>query len=235
MDAAPTVSVIIPVYNGAAFLAEAIESVLAQTLPPGEILVVDDGSTDDSAGAAARYAPRVQVIRRVNGGCGAARNSGVRLACGTLLAFLDADNVWVPEKLHHQTASLLQDDAQDAVFGRVEIFHGVGGDTPCCAAPELYDGVICDAMLIRRASFLRVGEFVEDGRIGEFVDWYARATECGLRFRILPDVVMKRRIHARNMTGAGADARAAYLDILRRTVHRRRAQATAGEPPPANR
>ena len=230
MKATPAVSVIVPVYNGASFLAEAIESVLAQSLPPDEILVVDDGSTDDSADVAARYAPQVRVISRQNGGCGAARNSGIREARGTLLAFLDADDVWMPGKLQLQAEALQQDDARDAVFGRVEVFYDVSSDTPDRAATELYDGVICGTMLVRGASLQRVGAFAEDLHIVEFMDWYARAIERGLLFRMLPDVVMRRRIHARNITRAGASARAAYLNILRRTVHRRRAQGAAVGP-----
>ena len=90
------VSAIIPVYNGATYLAEAIESVLAQTYPPLEVIVADDGSTDDSAAVAARFAPAVQVFSQPNTGCGAARNLGVRHARGTHFAFLDADDDWMP-------------------------------------------------------------------------------------------------------------------------------------------
>ena len=110
------------------------------------------------------------------------------------------------------------------------IRDSVNSDTPDRAAPELYDGVICGTLLVRGASFQRVGAFAEDLLIVEFMDWYARAIEHGLLFRMFPDVVMKRRIHRRNITRAGAVARAAYLKILRRTVHRRRAQsAVPGE------
>jgi len=105
-----TVSVIIPSYNSAEVLPAAIESVLAQTLPPDEIIVVDDGSAPDADGldrtaeACATYFKHVRLIRQANGGASAARNTGIARARGDWLAFLDADDVWEPEKLETQIA-----------------------------------------------------------------------------------------------------------------------------------
>lgn len=98
------VSVIIPNYNYGRFLAAALESVFAQTHAAHEIIVVDDGSTDDSLAVLARYAERVQVIQQRNRGVGVARNVGVAAASGELIAFLDADDYWLPEKLALQVA-----------------------------------------------------------------------------------------------------------------------------------
>lgn len=98
------VSVIIPNYNYGRFLADALDSVLAQTHPPHEIIVVDDGSTDDSLIVAGRYGVRVQVLQQKNQGVGAARNAGVAAATGELVAFLDADDYWSPDKLALQVA-----------------------------------------------------------------------------------------------------------------------------------
>ncbi len=217
-----SISVIIPVYNGASFLGAAIESVLAQTLRASEVIVVDDGSTDDSAVIAAHYAPDVRVLSQVNGGCGAARNLGVQHASGTLLAFLDADDLWMPDKLQCQLAAMVGDDTLDAVFGHVELFHDSAINFPLANTPPIYDGIIAGAMLISHAAFRRVGSFATEWRIGEFADWYARAQECGLRQHMLAQVVMRRRLHATNITRADADARAAYLDVLRAALHRRK-------------
>jgi glycosyltransferase involved in cell wall biosynthesis len=98
----PAVSVIIPTYNYARFLGEAIDSVLAQTYPVKEIIVVDDGSTDGTASILAKYGDGVQVFRQQNRGPAAARNEGVKHAGGELIAFLDADDSWVPDKLAKQ-------------------------------------------------------------------------------------------------------------------------------------
>lgn len=102
----PSISVVIPCYNGARFLREAIVSVLAQTLSPVEILVIDDSSIDDSAALAESYGPPVRVIRQPNQGESVARNRGIDEAQGEWIAFLDADDYWLPEKLAKQAAAM---------------------------------------------------------------------------------------------------------------------------------
>src|SRR5712675_1199611 len=96
------VSVIIPTYNSGRLVVEAVESALAQTLAPAEILVVDDGSTDDTRDRLAKFGPPVSYIHQENQGVAAARNRGIRAATGDLVAFLDADDVWHPKKLERQ-------------------------------------------------------------------------------------------------------------------------------------
>lgn len=222
------ISVIIPVYNCADFLPEAIESVLAQTCPPAEIIVVDDGSMDGSAEVAARYAPRVRVLAQPNGGAGSARNLGVRNAGRPLLAFLDADDVWLPDKLQRQM-SAMETGEYDMVFGRVEVFRDetIGGDDG--RAPQVYEGMHVGAMLIRREAFDRVGEFPTNVRIGEFIDWYARAQDCGLRPLSLPETMVRRRLHHHNLTRGQEDTRAAYFDVLREALRRRQEKTVESE------
>jgi len=98
------VSVVIPCYNAARFLRETLDSILAQTLPAAEIIVIDDGSTDDSAAIAESYGPPVRAIRQPNQGESVARNRGIDEAKGDWIAFLDADDLWYPEKLEKQMA-----------------------------------------------------------------------------------------------------------------------------------
>lgn len=95
----PAISVVIPCYNAASFLGETLRSVLAQTQPPREVIVVDDGSTDDSARIAESFGPPVRVLRQANGGAAVARNTGVTAATGDWIAFLDADDLWHPQRL----------------------------------------------------------------------------------------------------------------------------------------
>ena len=107
MSAQIPVSVIIPTYNRAALVKEAVASVLAQTWREFELIVVDDGSTDDTPEALAPYASRIRLLRRENrGGVSAARNAGMAAARGEWLAFLDSDDLWLPEKLARQMAYL---------------------------------------------------------------------------------------------------------------------------------
>src|SRR3982751_226289 len=100
------VSVIVPVHNGRAFIADALRGVFDQTHRPIECIVIDDGSTDGTAEVVAASAPRAVCIRQANAGVSAARNAGAIAASGDLLAFLDADDVWLPEKLTAQIQEL---------------------------------------------------------------------------------------------------------------------------------
>ena len=120
-----TISVIIPAWNRAREVCRAIDSALAQTLPPLEVIVVDDGSTDETPEVLARYGDRIRVVRQSNQGVAAARNAGIAVARGELLAFLDSDDVWLPRKLELQVARLDADPELGLVHCGVD-FEGIG-------------------------------------------------------------------------------------------------------------
>src|SRR5262249_52847135 len=107
------ISVIVPLFNAARYVIAAIDSILAQSRPADEILVVDDGSTDGGAEALASYGPRLRLLRQENRGPGSAVNRGLRKAGGEALAFLDADDLWTPDKLERQCAALAADRSLD--------------------------------------------------------------------------------------------------------------------------
>jgi len=231
------VSVIIPVYDGERYLDGAIQSVLAQTLPPAEILIVDDGSTDGSARSAQSFGPPVRVLTQANLGPAAARNLGVAHATGDLLAFLDADDLWAPEKLARQKQVLEENPAYEAVLGRVENFISPELDEhqrAMLAKSAAQTGKFhIGALLIRRAAFLRVGYFDTRWRQGEFVEWWARALRINLKFTVLSELVLRRRLHADNLTRRAVQDRADYLPILREQLtHRRALAARPGTPAP---
>jgi glycosyltransferase involved in cell wall biosynthesis len=223
----PRVTVVVPAYNAERYLAEAIASVLSQTLLPAEIIVVDDGSVDGTVGVAERFAPRVHCERQRHAGPGAARNRGVQLARGEYLAFLDADDVWPADKLEIQMRTLCAAPAPDAVFGRVTQF--LSPDLPAAQAAR-FDCVIearparlAGTMLMSRETFARVGWFSEELQLGEFIDWYARATERGIRDVIVPEVVLRRRIHGTNTGILRREARSDYARVVKAALDRRRA------------
>jgi glycosyltransferase involved in cell wall biosynthesis len=121
-----TVSVVIPAYNYARYLVEAIDSALAQTYAPLEVIVVDDGSTDGTPAVIAAYGDRIRAIRQTNAGVSAARNRGIAVARGDYLAFLDSDDVWLPRKLELQMARLDADLSLGLVHTGVEVIDGEG-------------------------------------------------------------------------------------------------------------
>ena len=185
------ISVVIPAFNAAPFLAEALESALGEmpALSPGkgfEILVVDDGSKDATPDIAARYAARgVRCLRRsIQGGIGAARNTGMAAAQGELLAFLDADDLWPAGRLALLVAALDSAGAPAMVFGHLRQFAcpSMSPDARrrLRVPAEPIAGYCAGAMLLRRSDFLSVGAFNETLKVGEFIDWFARARDRDL-------------------------------------------------------
>jgi glycosyltransferase involved in cell wall biosynthesis len=221
------VSLVIPMFNNAAHVAEAIDSALAQTHPLREILVVDDGSTDDSVAIAERFGPPVQVFRQEHAGQGAGRNTGAARARGDLLAFLDADDVWLPEKIALQVAALAANESCDMAFGRIEQFFspelGHAGGRPRVLGSAEQRGLLPGALLVRTSAFRRVGGFREDVTFGEFVDWYIRANEAGLSACTVDEVVLRRRLHATNAGVRERAKRREYAKVLKDMLDRRAA------------
>jgi glycosyltransferase involved in cell wall biosynthesis len=223
-------SVVIPAYNAARYIAEAMESVLAQIGNDAEVIVVDDASSDDTAALAESFGPQVRVIRAEHGGIGATVNRGMVEACGELIASIDADDRWLPGKMERQLAALDTDPSLDAVFGYVRQFLSEDvmdagrfaiTDTPM---PGLHRG----SMLIRREAWDRVGPLDTELTLGEFIAWYARAIDAGLNMRVLPDVVYERRVHGGNTVLRERDAGADYLRAVKATMDRRRAARSGG-------
>jgi glycosyltransferase involved in cell wall biosynthesis len=225
-DSPPLVSTIIPVYDGERYLAQAIESVLAQTYRPTEVIVVDDGSTDGSARVAKGFAPAVRYCFQSNAGAAVARNRGVALATGRFFAFLDADDRWMENKLALQMEAFGRDPQLDMAFGHIIQFRTpdpAEGRQLLESEGEPMPGFSVCTMLVKRESFFRVGPFARRWRLGEFVDWYSRAQEKGLRHLMLPEVVTRRRLHTANMGIREQGSHPEYARILKAALDRRRA------------
>lgn len=225
-SAPPRISVIIPVYNQAAYLAEAVDSVLRQSLPAAEVIVINDGSTDETAAVAARFGARLITVHQPNAGLGAARNAGIGLAHGDYLAFLDGDDWWEPAKLEQQHRLLAQQPQLDMVFGQCRQF--VSPELPpekrarISGDGSILNGVVAGGMLARRAVFEKNGLFATHFQIGEFIDWFSRAKDSGLTHVVTEDIVLHRRLHGENMSLKMKEHRGDYLAILRASLQRKR-------------
>lgn len=220
------VSVIIPVFNGESYLAEAIESVLTQSIQPREIIVVDDGSSDASAMVARRFSDRIQLHQQANRGAAAARNRGIEISSGSFLAFLDADDFWTPGKLDLQWQVLQNHPEQEMVLGNVVQFISpdVDGLSRQRLRQELetMPAYLIGAMLIRRGAFFKVGLLNEKLQLGEYIDWFQRGRDLGLSWHMLDEVVLKRRIHCSNQGITKRAHMADYITVLKAALDRKR-------------
>jgi glycosyltransferase involved in cell wall biosynthesis len=228
-DDLPTTSVIVPCYNAAAYLADAIESILLQDRQADEIIVVDDGSIDGSAAlVTGRFGSRVRYQYQPHRGIGAARNHGIRLAAGHCIAFLDADDLWPPASLRARLTRLAASPEIDCVYGLAEQFISPEIDPATRAKLHCPVGAqpvrLAGAMLIRRSVFDRIGVFDVSLKLGETMDWVARFEEHGLVARAVEEVVLKRRIHATNTMIREKHSQSDYLKILKASLDRRRSQ-----------
>jgi glycosyltransferase involved in cell wall biosynthesis len=229
----PLISVIIPVYNGELYLAEAIESVLAQTYQPVELILIDDGSTDRTAEIARSFEPPLRYAYQPNSGVCAARNHGIRLAKGEFLAFLDADDLWVKEKLELQMGVLQQDEQVEAVYAHARQFYSpdlsaeLRARIACNENP--LPGYMSTLMLIRKETFLRYGEFNPELKVAEQFDWFPRAREKGLKLVMLPQTLYLRRLHARNKGRSELNQRSQLAHLIKASLDRRRQAASGGE------
>lgn len=222
----PLVSAIVPAYNAGPFLAESIESILAQTYRPVEIVVVNNGSSDDTLAVAERFGSRVRLYSLPEPGVGAARNLAIAEARGALLALQDADDIADPRRFDRQAAALEADPALDIVFGHIVQFRKDAGGV--VSVREAQPGCLPGVMMVRRSSFDRVGFFDPSLPVAELLPWLIRARGIGLREAMLPEVLLHRRIHDDNLGRRAADARGPYLRSLKAAIEFRRAAAKTG-------
>jgi len=228
-----TISCVVPVYNCAAYIAEALNSIFAQTLRPVEVIVVDDGSTDATARTIAEQQLPVRYVYQENAGPAAARNHGIALARGDFLAFLDGDDLWHPEKLARQASRFqarpdlgycltYKRNFWEPCFKHEEVrlraeAHPITDDAP---------GYVLPTLLAPRSTFEKVGLLDASLRIGEDTDWIARAEDMGVVREVVQDVLLFRRLHDRNLSyecysQRGTDDR---LQIVIGRLQRRKAE-----------
>jgi glycosyltransferase involved in cell wall biosynthesis len=237
----PLVSVIIPAYNCAAFIREAVDSALAQDDAAVEVIVVDDGSTDDTAAILASYGDRIRLLSQANRGCAAARNLGLSHARGRYVAFLDGDDAWWPGKLRHQLQALAQTGHRMA-YSRFIAWHpdaagryppaermfsseGMAQVSDCALVTgNTYEALLLDCIvwtstvLVEKTALDQAGGFDESLELGEDYDLWLRLS------RSLPMLGLEQptalyRQHPRSITRGARPINYEYL-VLTRTLQR---------------
>jgi glycosyltransferase involved in cell wall biosynthesis len=225
------VSVIIPVFNGARYLADAISSVLGQTHPPTEVVVVDDGSTDDSVSVARAFGPDVQVIRQENRGQPAAMNQGIAQTSGEYVAFLDADDLWERNKTARQLQAFdARPETECSVtwlrgFVSPELEHERAALDPSLLRDA--PGYVASTLMTRRRLFDRIGGFDSTLLHANKTAWFLRAREHGARCEEIPEVLVRRRLHTSNISQQRASRSLdEYLHLVKRSLDRSRGART---------
>ena len=222
------ISCIVPVFNGERYVREAVDSILAQTYRPLDIIIADDGSTDNTAALLGSYGDRVVYLNQNNQGPAAARNLGIRAATGEFIAFLDADDLWHREKLERQMARFRARPELEYCVAHAQNFWIAEMD----AEAEKYrghrisrplPGYVTGTLVARRALFHTVGLFNPALAHGDSTDWFLRAAERGALMDVLDDVLLFRRLHPANRSRIlAASSRDEFLRLLKLSLDRKR-------------
>ena len=197
-----TVSCIVPAYNAERFLLPALESIFRQTYPALEIIVVDDGSTDGTAAVVRRLGDQVTLVEIEHGGCPVARDAGLAVARGDFIAFLDADDLWAPEKTERQLDVLRRKPEIDLCVAHfLNFWHPEVADEEAQyrdhPLSRPMSGYIVPTLMASRSAFDRFGGFTSEGYASD-TGWFAHAVAMGARIETLPDVLLHRRFHSAN-------------------------------------
>lgn len=214
---AVSISVVIPAYNSAVYIRETLESVLAQTSPPLEVIVVDDGSTDETAAIVRTYAGRIRLLQQENKGVSAARNLGIQQAQGDYIAFVDSDDLWLPEKLGRQAACILEKQVAWVSCG-ADFFDNSTGKILHSYRMKLYEGDVLERLLaacfilsptpvVKKSIFEEIGYFDESYRAPMNEDWdmwmrIAARYPVGMVYQVL---ALKREHPASGLSSAPID------------------------------
>ena len=227
------VTAIIRVYKDRRFLEESLSSAGNQAGAAVEILVVD-GGPEDGSGDIARIGKDVRIIRRKNGELGAALNAGIEEARGKFIAFLDADDIWHPDKTARQLAALKADPKADGVLCRFRNFLDLrypppaGLDTRRFLEEKTGSMPSLITLLATRETVARIGPFRSDLASGEDLDWFARAADLGVVFARMPEVLVERRLHDGNLSYHATKDLGFLLEIMRASIERKRASGRDG-------
>ncbi|MCJ7626506.1 MAG: glycosyltransferase family 2 protein [Anaerolineaceae bacterium] len=220
----PLISVIIPVYNGELYLAEALKSIFNQNYDPLEIIIVDDGSTDKTAEVAAGFGDTLHYIYQENCGPSAARNQGLRVAQGSLVAFLDGDDLWSDNKIELQLKKFNNNPSVEIVIGKTQQIRLLESGNGNGFIPFLDPNLMLNlsSAMICKSAFDKAGLFDETLLFCEDMDWFLRAREQDLSFIIHDDITLYYRKHTQNITLQHQQLISYQLKVFKKSMDRRR-------------
>lgn len=225
MNAAkPLISVIIPVYNCEKYISDAIDSVMAQNYQNLEIIVIDDGSTDNTANIV-KNRNSTKYIFQQNAGPASARNKGICSASGELIAFIDSDDLWPENKLGMQLIEFQDDKDSEVIMGRikyVELPDAVKRNMMRLDSDNTFKYINLGAGLFKKSVFEKVGLFNEDFRFWEDLDWFLRAYENGISIKFIDQAAMIYRVHSDNMSNDRNQANHYFIKAVKNSINRRK-------------
>lgn len=220
----PLVSVIVPVYNGAAFIHSALASITAQSYANLELLVVDDGSTDNTRAVVTKGFPALQYLYQANRGPAAARNLGLHHATGDFIAFLDADDLWPRGRLSHHLQLFADFPLADIVIGptRMILYQESGkSEEAVLPAPMIQHQV--GSATYRRRVFEQVGNFDATLWLGEDAEWFRRALGTSTKIQITAEIALDYRLRPGSLSFGQSSLYKGFLAALRTRLHQQRA------------
>ena len=219
------ISVIIPVYNGSQHLRMCLESVVNQTHPPSEIIVINDGSTDNSSEIIKSYS-NIKLIDKANEGVAAARNEGIRHSKSDWISFIDQDDYWTEHSLRKRAEFAANLQFPDLVVGKQKWFLDGIDEIPSWVKPEQMnndlDGYLLGCALLRKNLFQKFGEFDSSFRYSSDFDWFFRLKDGGIEFNQLDEVVLMKRIHSENESRHAQDSLKELSRAIFNSINRKR-------------
>jgi glycosyltransferase involved in cell wall biosynthesis len=216
----PLVSTIIPVFNGEKYLTEAINSVINQSYTPIEVIVVDDGSIDSSPRIAEGYL-NIRLLRHEkNEGVSSTRNSGIKATKGSMIAFLDADDIWLPDKIQEQINFLEEQPDLGVCFVMEEFLYASPDQSQGWSKKKIFREphpvYWPSSALIRKNCFNKVGFFDPSITHGEMANWLLRAKDIGISYDVLQETLFIRRVHESNASANISALKQGLLSSIRR-------------------
>lgn len=213
-------SVVIPAFDAEATLPVALRSVFGQTHPPSAVIVVNDGSRDETSALARQLG--ATVIDKENGGPGSATWTGLRRIETAFVATLDADDVWLPEKMERQISVLQTRPDVSGVFSLAKIFDD-GAEPDPAQHHQVVRLWTRTTMVYRTTDAHLIGELRDfPGRLGDLVDWLGRGLSLGHRHELLDEVLAMRRRRAGSLSDRAGDRSRGYLFAVRDAIARRK-------------